>query len=269
MNRRVRRWLCGMDRFQTRRRAVGLSRRSSRRTTSCSVCGRRAPESLCDLAGTDDSILKATRVFVEYPAGQVIFSEGQPPFALYCIASGTAKIYKTAASGGQVILRVLGAGQLLGYRAVLANEPYAATAAAITPAKACVITRERFHESLRVSPDLCVRFLAKMARELRLSEEQLLNIASEPVRKRLARLLLLLIQGEGRPIRANSRVPSLCSRSDMAQMIGTAPETISRTLGLMARQKLIRVTRKEIWVVDPVRLNSLAGAGTQLDVNQV
>ena len=76
--------------------------------------------------------------------------------------------------------------------------PYAATAAAITPTKACVITRERFHESLRVSPDLCVRFLAKMAKELRISEEQLLNIASEPVRKRLARLLLLLLQGDGR-----------------------------------------------------------------------
>lgn len=206
---------------------------------------------------------------VEYQAGQVIFHQGQPPFALYCISSGSAKIYKTAASGGQVILRVLGTGELLGYRAVLVNEPYAASAEALTPTKACVITRERFLESLRASPDLCVRFLVKMAKELRISEDQLLNIASEPVRKRLARLLLLLLQGEGGPVRAGSRISSPCRRTEMAQMIGATPETISRALRLMARQKLIRVTRSEIWVVDPVRLAGVAATGSGLDRNQV
>jgi CRP/FNR family transcriptional regulator len=113
-----------------------------------------------------------------------------------------------------------------------------------------------------------MRLLSKMAKELRMSEEQLLNIASEPVRKRLARLLLLFIQSEGLPLRANIRVPSRCSRSDMAQLVGTTPETISRSLRLMARQKLIRITRKEIWVVDPARLVGLVGAEAKVDADQ-
>jgi CRP/FNR family transcriptional regulator len=194
------------------------------------------------------------RTIVQFPAGQVIFNQGQPPFAVYCLASGSVKIYKTSARGGQIIIRLLGAGELLGYRAVLANEPYAASAEAITPTKACVVARDQFLEGLHASPGLCVRLLVKMAGELRISEEQLLQIASEPVRRRLARLLLLVLQAGGTPVRANALVPIACHRSDMAQMIGTTPETLSRTLGQMARQGLIRVTRTEIRVTSPARL---------------
>lgn len=97
------------------------------------------------------------------------------------------------------MIRVLGVGELLGYRPVLANEPYAATTEAIKPTVACVITREHFFEILRASPTLCGRFLSKLARELRISEEQLLTVATEPVRRRLARLLLLMLKSTDTP----------------------------------------------------------------------
>jgi CRP-like cAMP-binding protein len=228
---------------------------------SCAICGRKRAQHICELAGREVSLLKAARTLVDYPAGQVIFHEGQPPFALYCIVSGTVKIYKASEAGRQIIVRLLSAGELLGYRPVLANEPYAATAAAVTPTRACLITRESFYESLRASPDLCVRVLGKMAKELRISEDQWLDFASDPVRRRLARLLLLLVRGEGLPLRAGIRIPGSCTRSEMAQMIGTAPETVSRTLALMGRQRLVRVTRTGIWVVDPARLSEVAAAG--------
>jgi CRP/FNR family transcriptional regulator len=199
-------------------------------------------------------VLLTARTIVQYPAGQVIFSQGQPPLAIYCLASGAVKIYKASETGGLIIIRVLSPGDLIGYRAVLANEPYAATAEAIKPTTACVIPRESFVEILRTSPGLCERFLAKLARELRISEEQLLTVANEPVRRRLARLLLLMLKAGGAPVRANSPIPTAYRRNEMAQMIGTTPETLSRALRLMAGQGLIRVTRTEIRVTDPKRL---------------
>ena len=193
----------------------------------------------------------------------MIFYQGQPPFAIYCLISGGAKIYKSSETGERVLIRVLGVGQLLGYRPVLANEPYAATAEAIKPTVACVITRENFFEILRASPTLCGRFLSKLARELRISEEQLLTVATEPVRKRLARLLLLMLKSADTPAHANSLVPTDYRRMEMAQMIGTTPETLSRALRLMARQGLIQVTRREIRVMDPARLAAVAGPEPQ------
>jgi CRP/FNR family transcriptional regulator len=226
----------------------------SQRSHSCAACGRKNVRTLCELAEEKESVVRAVRTIVRYSAGQVIFYQGQPPFAIYCLGSGAAKIYKSSEGGGRIIIRVLGAGEIIGYRAVLANEPYAATAEAIKPTTACVITRESFLEILRVSPGLCERLLAKMARELRISEEQLLTIANEPVRRRVARLLLLMLKAGGTPMRANSRIPTVYRRNEMAQMIGTTPETLSRMLRLMTSQGLIRVTRSEIRVTDPPRL---------------
>lgn len=235
-----------------------MARAAVRRAASCAVCGRK-DGSLCDLAGETVPVPQSVRTIVPYSAGQVIFHQGQPPFAIYCLSTGSAKIYKTANTGARTIIRVLGPGELLGYRAVLSNEPYAATAETIRPATVCVVTREAFMEILRASPGLCMRLLAKMARELRISEEQLVTVVNEPVRKRLARLLLLMLEAGGTPGRANSLVPADYQRNEMAQMIGTTPESLSRALALLSSQGLVRVTRKEIRVVDPERLAAVAG----------
>jgi CRP/FNR family transcriptional regulator len=250
--------MAGASQTPGRKTARKTARKAGRKTGRCSVCGRNGPGAFCELEGREASGLEIVRTAVRFPSGQVIFHQGQPPHAVYCLSYGTVKVYKNAPKGGHIILRVLGVGELLGYRPVLANEPYAATAETITPATACVITRERLLESLRVSPELCIRLLAKMARELRISEEQLLSIASEPVRRRLARLLILVLAAARIPLRADVCIPVAYRRTDMAQMIGTTPETLSRTLRQMARQGLIRVTRAEIRVQDPLRLAAAA-----------
>ncbi|MFH1144900.1 MAG: Crp/Fnr family transcriptional regulator [Candidatus Eisenbacteria bacterium] len=230
-----------------------------RKVRSCAACGRKGSGRFCELAEERKSLFRSPRTIVRYAPGQAIFQQGQPPFAIYCLVSGAAKVYKSAEGGRRVLIRVLGPGEMLGYRAVLADEPYAATAEAIKPTTACVITRENLFELLRCSPDLGRRLLAKVARELRISEEQLLTFATDPARRRLARLLLLLLKSADVPLRTGSLVPRDYLRTEMAQMIGTAPETLSRALRLLARQGILRVTRAEIRVADPGRLKAAAG----------
>ncbi len=236
-----------------------MRRESSQKARSCPVCGRkRSAGSLCELAQLEKSLVRSSRSIIPYPAGQVIFHQGQPPFGMFCLVSGAAKVYKSSPAGGRILLRILGPGEVIGYRGVLSDEPYAATAETIKPSGIRVIPREEVFEYLRASPDLCLSLLAKLARELRISEDQSLMMATEPVRHRIARLLLTTVRVAGEVPTPGCLVPAEYRRIEMAQMLGTAPETLSRALKLMARQKLIRTTRTEIRILDPARLAELA-----------
>lgn len=165
------------------------------------------------------------------------------------------KLYKTNKRGDEQIIRLLRPGEITGYRAVLEDEPYAATAEAIETSTVCIISREMLLGLLRAVPDVTARLLAKMAQELRVSEEQMLSFARESVRQRTARLLLFLMKS-GSPTPEGSartlRVPIL--RSEMAQMIGTTAETLSRTLHGFAKQGILR--RSKWWHrADPPQLD--------------
>jgi CRP-like cAMP-binding protein len=144
------------------------------------------------LAVSPTPVPDAERWLVDYRPGQIVFHEGNRADTVYCVASGCVKLLKSGARGEPLMIRVLGQGELLGYRAVLAEEPYAVTAEAAVAVTLCAFSRATFLDLARQSSTFASHLLKRMARELRISEEQLVSIAREPVRQRTARLLLLL-----------------------------------------------------------------------------
>ncbi len=224
----------------------------------CGVCGQLPSSIFCSLAGSHLDKLDREKTVHEYEKGQVIFSEGDLGQAIHCIYSGKVKLYKLGPKDEEQIIRLLGPGEVLGYRALLAHEPCAATAQALESTIICSISKPTFLELLRQSPDLVLKLLSKMARELRISEELALSLAQESVRQRTAHLLLFL--SEGNPAQAKSdrpiRVP--LKHKDMAQMIGTSPETLSRTLHYLERRGIVRLTRSEIYIQNLSALQLLA-----------
>src|SRR3972149_714257 len=216
------------------------------RSLHCSVCGHRAESIFCALAGAHLEKLEREKTVHKYEKGQVIFWEGTPAFAIHCLYSGAVKLYKTGPKTEPQVIRLLGPGEIFGYRALLADEPYAATAEAVETTVICTFTKQTLFDLLKQSPDLTMRLLAKMAVELKTSEEQMLAIAQETVRQRTAKLLLFLAEGnQQRSKRAKTlKVPLL--RSEMAQMVGTTPETCSRTLRYLAKKGILQVSRDEI-----------------------
>ena len=190
--------------------------------------------------------------------GKLLFREGEDASAVYCLKSGMVKLYKTGAQGEPCIIRLLGRGRLIGYRAVVAGEPFAASAEVVTEARACVIPRSLFLELLDHSKDATKRLLRHTAWELRVSEEQLLSIAQQTVRERTVRLLALFL-AECAPVPArNVPIELPLRRSEFAQMVGTTPETLSRVLHRLADAGLLKLTRREILVRDPLRLQAEA-----------
>ncbi len=224
----------------------------------CSVCGFRAEGIFCCVESSLLDKVDRGKTVHEYQRGHGIFYEGSPAFAMYCIRSGRVKLFKTGSDGALLLIRVAGAGETIGYRAVLANEPFEATAEAVEPTTVCAIPRQTLIELLRHSPDLALKLLAKLSQDLRALEDRTMRLMQEPVRRRTADLLLTLSELRGSPPRGDGRIMLPVRRKEMAQMIGTTPETLSRTLHSFARQGILTLTRVEICIRDVEALRKAA-----------
>lgn len=181
----------------------------------------------------------------------MIFYEGNPPLAVYCIHSGKVKLYKTGEKGQRQLIRLLGPGDILGFRALLANEAYAASGEAIEPTTACLIPGPTMNRLLRELPEVAFALMAKLASELRVSEDQMLTLLHYSARQRTALLLISLTEGHSQQTSSGGlfKITSL-RRSEMAQMIGVTPETMSRTLRDFAAQGLIELGPDSVTVIN-------------------
>ncbi|HXF49295.1 MAG TPA: Crp/Fnr family transcriptional regulator [Verrucomicrobiae bacterium] len=227
----------------------------------CKVCGDDQGSIFSGLAGEHLERLEREKIVRHYGRGESVFYEGEEVAAIYQVCSGLLKLFKTGRRKEELVIRLLGPGDVTGYRALLAGEPYAATAEAGEPSTVCAISKETFLGLLRRSPELSLSLLSKMAREMRHSEDQMVAMAQESVRQRTARLLLFLHGGQvgklekykpGEPV----EVPLL--HKEMAEMIGTTPETFSRTLHALARRGIIRVTKAKIFIENPAALETIS-----------
>ncbi|MBI5168458.1 MAG: Crp/Fnr family transcriptional regulator [Candidatus Eisenbacteria bacterium] len=222
--------------------------RSSRPPTAAS--GSDLGSRLAEGVGTR----RSTHVF---RAGQALFYEGAPAHALFVLRTGRVKVFRTARGGEVQVLRLLGPGEVLGYRPLFAQEPYGATAEALMDSDACILPAAEVLALLRRTPSLALEMLAKLATELRLSEELLMDLAHRPVRQRVARVILELVgdgvgaAAAGAPGRIEAHE---LRRQDLARMAGTTPETRSRVLRAFAASGLLAVTRERIEVRDAARL---------------
>ena len=192
-------------------------------------------------------MLNARKTVHVYEPGQVIFHQGNPSFAVYCIHEGRVKVYKSGERGRQQVIRLLGPTDMVGFRALIAEEPYAATAEALTQTTACVVDRDLFQELLRTIPDFTLKIMKKLAAELRVSEEAMFSIAHRSVKERVARFLLSVTNDSNEE---KSNAVDTLRRTEIAQIIGTTPETLSRTLHLFDMKGWIRVSRTAIEVLD-------------------
>ena len=225
----------------------------------CVVCRARSTGLVCGLDARARDRIDQDKTTHPFRRGQFIFFAGTPASALYVVHSGRVKVFRTARNGEEQVLRVLGPGEILGYRPLFANEPYGASAEAIEPSTICILPATTVYELLRDIPTLAPVLLAKLARELRMSEELMMDLRYRPVPQRTARLLLRLLE-DNRGVPDPPLLPShLLRRQDMARMVGTRPETFSRVLRAFAQRGIIALARAHIRIRDEARLREAAG----------
>lgn len=184
--------------------------------------------------------------------GEVLFLEGEPVHSLFVVEKGLIKVYKLDPEGRkQVVLHLEGPGRVLAEVALFLERPtYPASAEALEESQVLAIPKERFFQLAEARPPLARALIRYLARR----QGQLLHLLDRlvfhEVRERLAEYLLETLATEGQGF-------LLPTNSELAALLGTVPEAVSRNLGELYRQGLIRLQGRRVFVDDPESLRSL------------
>lgn len=178
--------------------------------------------------------------------GSLLFLEGEPVRALFAVRKGAIKVYKLDPEGRkQVVLHVEGPGRVLAEVVLFLDRPtYPASAEALEDSEVLAIPKERFFRLVEARPPLAWALVRYLARR----QEQLLHLLDRllfhQVRERLCEYLLQRLAQEGQGFR-------LPTNPELAALLGTVPEAISRNLGQLYREGLIRLRGRRVEIPDP------------------
>lgn len=190
-----------------------------------------------------------------YPAGQMIFMQGDPCKGLYLVERGLVAVRKVDDEGQSAIVRLAYQGNTLGYRPFLAKGNHRASAEVIETANICFIDAKTMHGLLISNPQLGVKFLEHTARALGEAEERLFQIAALSVRTRIIHLLVLLRDRYGTTTSDGTLFVELpMTRRDLAEMIGARPESVSRALRDIQKEGLLDMSGRTVRVNQVDRL---------------
>jgi len=193
----------------------------------------------------------------KFEKGQSLFSEGGSAKGFYLVVAGKIKIYKLSLEGKEQILHIFGPGEICGEVPVFAGGSYPANADAIEPTTALFFPRSSFVELIRREPSIALNMLGILSRRLRQFTHLVEDLSLKEVPGRLAAYLIFLGERSGGPEILELDV----TKAQLASLLGTIPETLSRILAKMAQQGILAVEGRKITLLDRKALESLAAGG--------
>jgi len=203
---------------------------------------------------------QALKNFVEgrdvdrYKKRQRIFSEGNHPIRLYYLQKGKVKVYKTNDDGKELIMKIVNPGEFFGYVAMLENAVYKENADALEDSEVAAIPRNEFDELINSNPEVSKKFIKLLASDVSEKENQLLHIAYNSLRRKVADALLVLNE-KYKDSAGDYNIQM--SRENVAAVAGTATESLIRTLTDFKLEKLVDIKDGRIKILNPDKLKSL------------
>src|SRR5690554_3567799 len=136
------------------------------KSLTCELCRSRKFSFFNELSEEQMVRLFTDKSCIAHKKGQTLFYEGTNPLGLFCMNSGAVKVYKSTSNGKEQIIRLAKAGDLLGYRALLGEENYAASATILEDAQICFIPKESFFSLLTLDGNLYRKLMKSVCHEL-------------------------------------------------------------------------------------------------------
>jgi CRP/FNR family transcriptional regulator, dissimilatory nitrate respiration regulator len=196
-----------------------------------------------------------------YHRGESIFMEGDEADGFYIVTDGQVKIYKTSLDGKEQILHIYGPGNPFGEVPVFSGSRFPANAQALVKSRILFLPRNAFVRLIAEHPSLSMNMLGELSMRLRQFTVQIENLSLKEVPSRLASYLIVLAEEQEQ----SDRVTLTISKGQLASLLGTIPETLSRIFSKMSAQQLIRVEGKEIYLLDSLGLEDLSTMGKLAD----
>jgi CRP/FNR family transcriptional regulator len=191
--------------------------------------------------------------------GTILIAEGEPARGVYILRSGRATVSIASSEGRIVMLRMSQPGDVLGLNSTLRNAPYDTTVKAIEPCRTDFISRTELMRFIQHNEAGALGVLKVLSQELtELTDRAKLLLLPQTVNGRLAKLLLEWSRSNGSDAAGTARVDRVFTHEEMAQMICSSRETVTRLLATLGKDRIIRITSQSILICNQAALEKIA-----------
>ncbi|GAB6086543.1 Crp/Fnr family transcriptional regulator [Alkaliphilus crotonatoxidans] len=188
--------------------------------------------------------------------GAIIFMEGDPGEAFYFIKYGKVKVYKTTADGRELIFTILSEGDVFAEVTLLNDIPYPASAEVLEDASIGMIKNADLEKLVSSNAEIALRIIKVLNKKLASSQQKVKELALSDTYMRTAQMILQLSMEHGVETKEGIELKLNLSRQELANMIGTARETVSRALGQFKKEGSVEISGKKIIVKDLQKLKN-------------
>ncbi len=217
-------------------------------SSKCEQCIVRQFSSLKAL--TKDELIKMADCKTTYTIkkGEPLFEEGETVNGVYCLKDGVCKMTKLSDNGKDQIVKLAKAGELLGQRSMISEEPANLSAVALEDLEVCFIPKNEILQFFNENNQFSMNMMKSICGDLKEADDHMVNMAQKTVKQRLAETLLYLEESFG--INDDKTLRIQLSREELAGMIGTATESCIRLLSELNKSDIISLTGKKISILN-------------------
>ena len=222
---------------------------------TCTECTVRAERIFCNMSAASIGSIDAIKFTGVYPKGSLLFVEGEMPRGIFILCSGRAKLTTSSTEGKVLIVKIAEPGEVLGASATILGKAYEVSAETLEPSQLNFIKRDDFLKFLNTSAEACMHTAQQLSEKYHAAQREIRSLGlSQTTGEKLAKLILDWCHGNGEETPRGIRLKVLLTHEEIAQMIGTTRETITRLLSDFKRRKILDVKGSTVIVLAPDEL---------------
>lgn len=214
----------------------------------CDKCALETNSVFKHLSKDEADKINYEKDFRNYKRGDVLYHEGNRINGFYCINKGIIKVFKTGIDGKEQIIRFAKTGEIIAYRSVLSNEPACTTATVIEDCSVCFIPSEVLISFIKNNSTFSFEVMKVTCHELGEANSYITDIAQKTVRERLAEVIIQLVKDFG--LDSQGYLQISLTREELANIVGTATESVIRLLSEFKSDNYIEITGRKIKIVN-------------------
>ena len=225
---------------------------------TCTDCAVRSERMFCNMSQASVASMDTIKFTGIYPKGSLLFVEGEQPRGVFILCSGRAKLTTSSSEGKLLIVKIAEPGEVLGASATILGKPYEVSAETLEPSQLNFIKREDFLRFMSVNAEACMHTAQQLSEKYHAAQREIRSLGlSQTTGEKLAKLILDWCSREGDETPKGIRLKVLLTHEEIAQMIGTTRETVTRLLSDMKRRKIIDVKGSTVLVQDKNQLANM------------
>src|ERR1700748_2955065 len=226
---------------------------------SCLTCKLRADRLFCDLNTAAMQSFEGIKYATAYPKGAVLFVEGQTPRGIFVLCKGRVKLSICATDGKTLIVKIAEPGEVLGLSATVSGKAYELTAESIDPCQVNFVKREDFLRFLKDHAEACFKVAEQLSEKYNTACHEVRSLGlSHSAGEKLAKLLLEWSSKNGEAIKQEPRVKLALTHEEIAQMIGTSRETVTRLFADFKKRQIVQSKGSTLVIRNKIALKAMA-----------